>query len=348
MGRFSILSRKPNPAPEPAAVLAKEPKPVVTPATAREAIRFPGNDGGKSLAEMAQRDLEAALQLLAERARYITGASGAAIALRDGTQIVCRASAGPSAPELGAHLQINSGLSGESIRTRQILRCDNAETDARVNRESCRALGISSVVVMPLINEEDVNGVFELFSGRPNAFEERDIVALQRLAEMIQTAVQHSEAAKRTERELATPLQSAPPEDISEKNSPKAPNELATQEPEMLASSKNEAAPEIVSVAAEKLVEEPVLAPAEESPVVLSQEPAPLQSKVNKCQACGFPVSGGRVLCLDCEANQSTESSGAEFLSQFQTEESWISSHKYLIGIVVMVIATIIVLLRFR
>ena len=44
----------------------------------------PGENGGRSLAEMAHRDLDAALQLLAERAQYITAASGAAIALRRG------------------------------------------------------------------------------------------------------------------------------------------------------------------------------------------------------------------------------------------------------------------------
>src|SRR5437016_1812080 len=104
------------------------------PAMAREALPFPGEDGGKSLSEMAQRDLDATLQLLAERAQYITGASGAAIALREDEEVICRASAGPSAPALGAHLQVNSGLSGESVRTRQILRCDNAELDSRVNR----------------------------------------------------------------------------------------------------------------------------------------------------------------------------------------------------------------------
>ncbi len=87
---------------------------------AREALRFPGEDGGKSLSQMAQRDLDATLQLLAERAQYITGASGAAIALRQGETMVCCASSGPSAPELGAHLQIDSGLSAESVRTRQI------------------------------------------------------------------------------------------------------------------------------------------------------------------------------------------------------------------------------------
>src|SRR3989454_4937203 len=169
----------------------------VAPPRTPERLRFPAEDGGKSLTEMAQRDLNAALQLLAERAQYITGASAAAIALREDEEMICRASAGPSAPALGAHLQVNSGLSGESVRTRQILRCNNAELDSRVNRESCRALGIASVVVLPLIREPEVNGVFELFSGRAYAFGERDIIALERLAEMIQTALEHAEAARR-------------------------------------------------------------------------------------------------------------------------------------------------------
>ena len=64
------------------------------------APRFPADDSGKSLTEMAQRDLDAALQLLAERAQYITGASGAAIALLDEDEMICRASTGPSAPEV--------------------------------------------------------------------------------------------------------------------------------------------------------------------------------------------------------------------------------------------------------
>ena len=173
MDHYPILDKNTSQAtPETAsshvALSNAEPKAESAAATAvkHETLRFPGEDGGKSLSEMAQRDLNATLQLLAERAQYITGASGAAIALWENEKMVCRASAGPSAPELGTRLQIDSGLSGESVRTKQILRCDDAEHDARVNRESCHALGIASVMVMPLIREQQVNGVFELFSGR--------------------------------------------------------------------------------------------------------------------------------------------------------------------------------------
>ena len=164
-------------------------------ANGQDDVRFPAEDGGKSLAEMAERDLTATLQLLAERAQYITGATGAAIALRDHEEMVCRASAGSSAPEVGAQLQVNSGLSGESVRTRQTLRCDDAATDTRVNRESCEALGIRSVVVMPLLRGDEVIGVFELFSDQANVFETRDLAALERMGAMVHTALEHSAAA---------------------------------------------------------------------------------------------------------------------------------------------------------
>ena len=110
--------------------------------------------------------------------------------------MVCRASAGSNAPELGALLSMEFGLSGESVRTCQALRCDDTETDPRVNREGCRQLGIASVVVMPIVMEQQVLGVFELFSGKPHAFEERDLSALQRLSEMVETAVRHAMAAQ--------------------------------------------------------------------------------------------------------------------------------------------------------
>ena len=159
--------------------------------------RAGADDGGTYLAGLAQRDLDAALQLLADRAQYITGANGAAIALRHGkSAMLCRASVGANAPELGALLSTEFGLSGESVRTRQALRCDDAERDARVNHAVCRHLGIASVVVMPVVNDDEVLGVFELFSGKTNAFGERDLSALQRLSEMVETAVRLARVAE--------------------------------------------------------------------------------------------------------------------------------------------------------
>ncbi len=338
---------------------------------AREALRFPGEDGGKSLSEMAQRDLDATLQLLVERAQYITGASGAAIALRQGDTMVCCASSGASAPELGAHLQIDSGLSAESVKTRQVLRCDDADNDPRVNRESCRALGIASVVVMPLVREDEVYGVFELLSGRPRAFEERDFVALNRLAEMIQTAVEHSDAARRAEAELGKPaaavaacagrgcsrsaerrcskqiLRNLRPRSKTEPALVAAPAPaLAELHP---AESQVAESKEVPLIAASPVsVDAPALASSAPDEPTVTEPPITTIAfgNLRRCETCGFPVSEGRRLCLDCEAaSPEAVASVPEMFGELaESNPSWVRSHVYLIATAVVALATIVLL----
>ena len=128
-------------------------------------------------------DLDAALALLVQRAQMITRASGAAIALEQGSEMVCRASAG-EAPPLGARLQVGSGFSGVCVRTAQVQRCDDSETHPLVDRESCRALGIRSMIAAPVLSSERVIGLLEVFSPQAGAFQETDAIALRRLADV--------------------------------------------------------------------------------------------------------------------------------------------------------------------
>lgn len=159
------------------------------------------DDDGKSLTRAAQRDFESALQLLAERAQHIMGAS-VAIALSEGNEMICRASAGPAAPAVDSVVLVDEGLAAESIRTEQTLRCDDAENDRRVDRASCRASGVKSLMVAPLLREQKVAGIFQLFAERSYAFEERDVAVVERLSQMALTALDHAEAAERAENEF--------------------------------------------------------------------------------------------------------------------------------------------------
>src|SRR5271170_4422932 len=165
------------------------------------------SSGNRTLEET---ELDSALQLLVERAQYITGATGTALALPAGEEMVCRASAGSSAPAVGARLQVRSGLTGESLARKQLLRCDNAESDPRVNLEACRALGIASIVVLPLLRRNgEVRGLFEMFSDHPYAFEERDLIALERMADLTLTALDLAEQRQNfasAKRELKTDI----------------------------------------------------------------------------------------------------------------------------------------------
>ena len=277
------------------------------------ALRFPGDDGGRSLAEMAERDLDAALQLLADRAQYITGASGAAIALRGGSQddMLCRASAGSNAPELGAVLSAEFGLSGESVRTRVALRCDDTESDPRVNREGCRQLGIASVVVMPIASDDRVLGVFELFSGKVNAFGDRDLSALRRLGEMVETAVKLAQAAGPLAPEALRETGPAYEEPVVEVEKESTSPESWTDAGNLnVASSSSRSGPSApVSPVKPTAPKKPRLWSAAlgggagaEPPVEPDQgHVPPVLRNLRKCKACGFPVSEGRVLCVECE-----------------------------------------------
>jgi GAF domain len=314
---------------------------------------------GQSLAEMAQRDLDAALQLLADRARYITGASGAAIALRrDGrNDMLCRASAGSNAPELGALLSTEFGLSGESVRTRRLLRCDDAERDVRVNQEVCRQLGIASVLVMPVVNDDEVLGVFELFSGKSHAFGERDLSAVQRLSQMVETAVRLAHAstalpqlaeqlpavsgppgppsADGDSKVLAGTLRNDPAGALAHRPATSEPSaaKTAIEDPKTPAAASPAAPPAGTDAPApgsalpqgsqaggsrsEPAAPVPAVGPkkpllwsaaleadqeaAAESPEADQSRVPPVLRALRKCEACGFPVSAGRLLCVECE-----------------------------------------------
>ncbi len=142
-------------------------------------------------AESQGSDLEAVLSLVASRSQSLLRASGAAVALaaKDPGTMICRASAGPSAPPVGATLQVGSGFSGECVRTGRMLCCDDTETDERVDPETCRALDIRSMLAAPIRLGERVVGLLEVFSAQPNAFGENDSAVLQRFAETIVAAV---------------------------------------------------------------------------------------------------------------------------------------------------------------
>jgi GAF domain-containing protein len=137
----------------------------------------------------AELDLEPAISAITERAQHLTGATGAAIALRRGDEIVCRARVGRTAPDLGVRLQTDVGISAEAVRTGEIMLCHDAERNPRVDLASCRRLGVRSILVSPLRHYRRTLGVFEVLSSSPCAFDHRDVVTMQLLSSMMVAAI---------------------------------------------------------------------------------------------------------------------------------------------------------------
>ncbi|HLK32720.1 MAG TPA: GAF domain-containing protein [Terriglobales bacterium] len=137
----------------------------------------------------AQLDLEPAISVIAERAQALTGASGSAIGLRWGKEVVCSARAGRTAPDLGVRLRTDAGLSGECLRTGQILRCDDTEDHAVVDRGASRRLGVRSILVAPLQHFRKTLGIFEVLSSESFAFDDLAVANLQMLAGFMVAAI---------------------------------------------------------------------------------------------------------------------------------------------------------------
>jgi hypothetical protein len=269
-------------------------------------------------------------------------------------------------------------LTGESITRRQLLRCDNAEADPRVNLEACRALGIASIVVMPLLRRNgEVRGLFELFSDHPYAFEERDLIALERMADLTLTALDLAEQRQSSE-PIRVPRQEPerPIESPAASSAPPAP--AIPMHPEFTAPVVLPAEPLEVSPFSAPAV--PELLPAVEPPPAVLPAPVPVPEamlRVQKCVSCGFPVSEGRSLCLDCEKKDSDKkkleqkqreqepaaqsesgpetaaSAPDEFVPAFlanspPVQESWMANHVNLLAIIVLILGILVAVVVFR
>jgi hypothetical protein len=283
-----------------------------------------GERKGLSIVDSARRDLEATLQLLADRAQYITGATGAAIALRDGNKVLCRASSGSAAPDLGSCLDLSSGLSGECVRTRTALRCDDVAHDPRVDHESCRRLGIASLAVMPIVRSGEVIGIFEIFSSKSKAFQERDLAALERLREMVNIA-----------------LDEASPERA--KTSPFA---IHGAKVKALAAAAGGGSGIPIAAIADARISADHAGFIAGLPGSGEHQLEATNSidRIKTCKGCGFPVSEGRVLCLDCE-QKGISTGQAGILTNTAVPltgiKAWIVTNRYVIGMVLISAATI-------
>jgi len=130
--------------------------------------------------------LDLVLNELVVQAADATSASAAALALFRGEEMVCRASTGRHAPDLGVPLNTLEGLSGACVRTHQPQICTDAESDPRIDPAVSHRLNVRSMLVVPVFSEEESEksevliGVLEIFSPLADAFGE---AAQQRLQE---------------------------------------------------------------------------------------------------------------------------------------------------------------------
>jgi putative methionine-R-sulfoxide reductase with GAF domain len=143
----------------------------------------------QKLIQTQHLDLSAAAALIAERVQKITHATGVTVGIVEGDQLAYRAATGSAAAESGSRASVNSCLSADCLRSGQILQSFDVIKDSRLRAETCRELGIGSLIAVPVYHEGKVAGVLELHFTKANFFQEHDVRAAQLMAGLVTEAI---------------------------------------------------------------------------------------------------------------------------------------------------------------
>jgi PAS domain S-box-containing protein len=134
-------------------------------------------------------DPDKVMSLVVERTPEVTNGTGAVIEFVSGDELVYRAGSGAAQSHSGLRLSLHSSLSGVAVREKTLVRCDSTESDPRVDGAACRELGIRSMIIAPLLEDQTAVGALKTFSSSPHAFSDLDAYALQLMAGMTSAAL---------------------------------------------------------------------------------------------------------------------------------------------------------------
>jgi len=130
-------------------------------------------------------DVDRAMHLVAHHARNVANATGIAIALRRGDQLVYLAGSGCAASYVGRHMTAVLSVSAHNEARGEILRVENAQADARIEAAICRQFEAQSLLILPIYNECALAGVLEVLFNEPHACQDREMRTYHLMAGLV-------------------------------------------------------------------------------------------------------------------------------------------------------------------
>ena len=83
---------------------------------------------------------------------------------------------------------MESGISGECMRSAKNVVCDDTQLDSRVDPEVCLSLGLRSLAAVPLRAPGDALGLLEVFSNYPSNFSREHLEILRAVGDLVELA----------------------------------------------------------------------------------------------------------------------------------------------------------------
>ena len=139
----------------------------------------------------ATLDLNAFLQLVVDRVRDVSPANIAIIEMVEGDELVYGAASGLAEDCKRIRVKTNSSLAGLCVQTKRVQVCSDAATHHRVDQAVCAALGVQSLLAVPIIRAGEAIGVLMLMAKKKRAFRQVDTQTAQMLAGLTASAIEH-------------------------------------------------------------------------------------------------------------------------------------------------------------
>ena len=158
----------------------------------------------------SELDVDRAMPLMADRARNVAQATGVAIAILQGDQLVYRAGSGSSAAYVGRRVTAILSVSRHTKSKAEILRVENAQRDGRIEAAICRQFGAESLLILPVYDNRNLVGVLEVIFSDAHSFQEQEVrtyrVMASLLGEVIGRAAQPQTQKAATEAPAIQPV----------------------------------------------------------------------------------------------------------------------------------------------
>src|SRR6266566_1206967 len=134
-------------------------------------------------------DVDGAMAMIADHARNVANASGAAVGLLEGDNLVYRAGSGGAASYIGRYVKAALSVARASG---EILRVENTQTDGRIEAAICRQFGAKALLIVAICRGRAVAGAIEIFFGDAHAFQDREVRMYQLMAGLVAEAISHA------------------------------------------------------------------------------------------------------------------------------------------------------------
>jgi len=136
-------------------------------------------------------DVDGAVCAIADCARNVANATGVAIGLLKGDQLIYRAGSGGATTYIGRRVMATLTVPADIVASREILRVENTQTDPRIEAAICRQFGAKSLIMFLIYHNRTAAGVLEVFFSEPHAFQNREVRTYLLMAGLIGEAMSH-------------------------------------------------------------------------------------------------------------------------------------------------------------